>query len=972
MIKEIKYGGFTASPSDYESPDGELAALIGLIPEEGSIKPILPPLQRLKLDENAKVMFIHKTSTFTNLIILKSFYDDTQFELWYHNLDNLQEGVILKFTKVDLELTSINAIGNTLVLVATQTPYFLLWNGNDYTNLGKHLPEIYLSFGLVGHPMLFSKNDSSKSTFTIEFDAIRTIFSEFPDTQQTQITEQIMAKVNKFLADHSVNKGRFAMPFFVRYAIRLYDGSLVMHSAPILMNPCTTNNPIVMWKNFQENSSGFSKAECDIMLMTSELDYCFNSVLSDDLNDWKDIVKSVDIFISKPIYTYDQNGKIKKCRETDDFNSVFIGRFPWPKPTDPNRSIPYITGDFDNDGLELLKLYNQWTFAQIYSMCFSADRTIPKYTFRMPEFSDEKKAKALINNTNFYLLHSIPIDELTTERSVIPIEDDYLQSLVAREVMTDDYQSHDKVIPKYTFGYNNRMNFANISRQLYKGFPMSAMVSFCNTRINFQVQGTTIILSLPNVNFSTLTDKYSVIVYIKENGEDLNVTTSGRYDITLCNFLTDKVTESNETSAALSGGGSLSGGSITNGESWATFFFYPNVNAYKMKIVPLGLDAATQSGKSYDIILKRHDYLNGAYAFLGYNIVRESSEDYNKDTNDSSFLLYGYDNKIYTSEINNPFYFPVTGINTVGTGSILGISSAAKALSQGQFGQFPLYAFTTEGVWALEVSNTGGYSAKQPITRDVCISADSITQLDSAVLFATDRGIMLISGSNSQCISDVLDYSQVFSIDSLPEADKLVTMAGLKVEDLAYVPFHQFLLGCRMIYVYTKQRVIVYNPAHSYAYVYSLKTKTWGMMKSDVADNVPSYPEALAMIKDCTLVDFCTDAPQQQDDNGHLQGIKGLIITRPLKFDAPDLLKTIDTAIQRGNFQKGSIKSVLYGSRDMHKWSLIWTSQDHYLRGFRGTPYKYFRFAVLCDMQPDESLFGATIQYTPRLLNQPR
>ena len=57
------------------------------------------------------------------------------------------------------------------------------------------------------------------------------------------------------------------------------------------------------------------------------------------------------------------------------------------------------------------------------------------------------------------------------------------------------------------------------------------------------------------------------------------------------------------------------------------------------------------------------------------------------------------------------------------------------------------------------------------------------------------------------------------------------------------------------------------HPAHSYAYVYSLKTKTWGMMQSTVADNVPSYPEALAMLKAGTLVDFCTNATKQQEEN---------------------------------------------------------------------------------------------------------
>ena len=43
MIKEIKYNGFTAIPSDYECPDGDLAGVMNLIPEDGSLKPVFPP-----------------------------------------------------------------------------------------------------------------------------------------------------------------------------------------------------------------------------------------------------------------------------------------------------------------------------------------------------------------------------------------------------------------------------------------------------------------------------------------------------------------------------------------------------------------------------------------------------------------------------------------------------------------------------------------------------------------------------------------------------------------------------------------------------------------------------------------------------------------------------------------------------------------------------------------------------------------
>lgn len=166
-----------------------------------------------------------------------------------------------------------------------------------------------------------------------------------------------------------------------------------------------------------------------------------------------------------------------------------------------------------------------------------------------------------------------------------------------------------------------------------------------------------------------------------------------------------------------------------------------------------------------------------------------------------------------------------------------------------------------------------------------------------------------------------------------------------------------------MIYDYPHQRIIVYNASCSYAYVYSLRTKLWGMIFSDIADNINSYPEALAMTKDGSLVDFSKESTLT---------VPGLLVTRPLKLDIPDMLKTIDTIIQRGTFRKGHIKSVLYGSRNLSDWHLVWSSTDHFMRGFSGTPYKYFRIALLCNLDPGESIAGASINFKTRLANQLR
>lgn len=166
-----------------------------------------------------------------------------------------------------------------------------------------------------------------------------------------------------------------------------------------------------------------------------------------------------------------------------------------------------------------------------------------------------------------------------------------------------------------------------------------------------------------------------------------------------------------------------------------------------------------------------------------------------------------------------------------------------------------------------------------------------------------------------------------------------------------------------MIYDYVNQRVIVYAPGVSYAYVFSLESKQWGMTFSGLDSHLNSYPEALAVDTDNNIVNVSESSASE---------IKTLFLTRPLKLDAPNVHKTIDSIIQRGFFRKGQVATALYGSRDLINWHLVWSSRDHFLRGFRGTPFKYFRIAGVATLAAEENLFGASVQFVPRLTNQPR
>ena len=223
---------------------------------------------------------------------------------------------------------------------------------------------------------------------------------------------------------------------------------------------------------------------------------------------------------------------------------------------------------------------------------------------------------------------------------------------------------------------------------------------------------------------------------------------------------------------------------------------------------------------------------------------------------------------------------------------------------------------------------------------------------------------MLLSGSQSQCISNILDNRDTFDLSGLPHGSELLALLGLSSSKFDIVPFRDFLPESRMLYDYNHQHIILYNPSRSYAYVYSLESKTWGMIESNILSGVNAYPRALAMNGDYQLVDY--------SQNGSATRITGLIVTRPFKLDEPDTLKTIDTLIQRGDFSKGSVKSILYGSRDLTNWHFIFSSNDHILRGFSGTPYKYFKLVSVYDLKSEESIYGFTAQYTPKFTNKVR
>lgn len=854
MIKEIKYNGFTTSPSDYECPDGDLAGSLGLICEDGALHPVQQPSELFPTN-GLTVRLLHKVRPEYNYILIGS--NGMVYWVAKDKAENTGPEELEDFSGKTIH--QFNVIGNTLLILASDGMHYYLWKANKYITLGTHLPEMPIRFSTK----LWNTYGGEKQVVTHNDRALddETLVAEF--------WQALMATVNSAVATCFRNFG-FCFPFFVRYAYRLYDGSLTMHSAPILIIPRREMQAVTIEGLDKTNPNRISYSADTLELSTTiqafHLTYQADNSALESLTQWSDIVSSVDVFISTPTYLYEQSAEAS------------------PK------NVGFITGPVAAD----------WE-------------------------------SHILEQSNFYLAKSIPLNQVNTGEPHIEVDRQkgavlhgYIDldfssapsSIANRERLLDDFDSHDSLLPEYSYVYNARLNITAISKSLFSGFRP-------DTFFYEHMSDNQLTSAAAQVTVELQTD--SGTFYVRSEIVDIpvKIATPSSPGITV-----------------------------------PLWFYYPSSAA---KRAWFSIDE-----KTYRMELQPHPFLLGAYCSnIGNNNVEVVVEPIPEPSEDTTIQV---PSKVYTSEVNNPFFFPLLGINTVGSGSIIALSSAAKAMSQGQFGQFPLYAFTSEGVWALEVSKTGAFSSVNPVTRDVCLSPDSICQLDSTVLFASQRGIMQLSGSTSQCISDNIDSQQELSL----------ALTGLENVVPVMKTFREFITGGRMIYDYANQRVILYNPDYDYDYVYSLKSNLWGLTPSNIIGSVPSYPDALAMTRtgdNLALVNVsapATDSQSPHDDSQSPHDDNILLITRPLKLDAPNLMKTVDTVIQRGFFRHGHIKSILYGSRDLFHWFPVWSSHDHYLRGFRGTPYKYFRIVVRGYLAPDESIFGCTVRFTPRLNNRPR
>lgn len=444
-----------------------------------------------------------------------------------------------------------------------------------------------------------------------------------------------------------------------------------------------------------------------------------------------------------------------------------------------------------------------------------------------------------------------------------------LENLETQESLEyDDYYSRNRLIPRISYVYNSRLNLANVSRDFFNG--------------------------------------YSYFMPFDHEDSDSNVY-SYTFDVTIRTDIGDVVVRT----------------STDTRQKQGIYFFYPDSRATHVTIYKSVWGGGIRC--ILDANLKEHPGLNGAYYFAGYI----PSTDEPTGTIISSIpsipphepeQLY---NNIIQSEVNNPWAFLAQGYHTVGTGEIIGLSTITQALSEGQFGQYPLLVFSENGVWTMSVDGKGTYSSMSPMSREICNRAKSITQTDGAVFFSSEKGLMVVVGSEVRCVSE-----QLSGRSNLPFADYL------KDAIIAY-DYRDSLLW--IFDNKTRNGVVGLKEC----YVYSIKSGTFARYDFGTVNNNPvivtnvvaNYPDYLLQIG--TDVFSLLNRPNINSDTNTYSAS---IITRAMKLGGGMTLKSIMRMKNVFDIsgQNGSLSVEIWAKNNLND---AWVRLTH----LRGVPHKYYQ-----------------------------
>lgn len=546
--------------------------------------------------------------------------------------------------------------------------------------------------------------------------------------------------------------------------------------------------------------------------------------------------------------------------------------------------------------------------------------------------SQKQKTQGIEAFFNFYKVLSIPVGNFEKYEDFQELKLSDIIPTLEQQPLLDFNTSMNSYSSNSGLVYNSRLHIMDIKEYLFKGYSAG--------------------------NFSFLTDdteesfsiKNSVIItYLRDSTIEYIIKSDG-YGTNGMNILV------------------------------SPYVSYPDSRAYKMVICVEVADGTLSKYYKRELVLTSHSFANEAYYFAGFDKKGlEIAKEYHEITDAEYDMLVNIseNNEIYrpnvmkVSGLNDPMVYPLAQTYTIGNGKIISAAVSTKTISQGQFGQYPLYVFTSDGVYAMnQGSGEVVYQTGSPLSRHVCVNVKSICNTDSAVVFATEQGLFILQGG------DIIEISQAINDHGLSEYNSVD--GGLQpineaIEDVigkqVFFPSLQELLHeGKCAYHYSRHELLLFVPDKGVVVSYSLRDGIWKSFHENLHDTVDDYPDLLWIMNNSNGKEICRvkrDGVCDYEDNL-------LLVTNAFSLSEVYDKKNIVRMRILSNIS-GSIIVGLLASNDGISWTTVWKKSMECTRHINpvislpGASYRYF-ILVISGNNIDEKSFiaGFEIEYESR------
>lgn len=952
---DITFLGVSNALPDDLNPNGQLAMGFNLTTQGVVSTPICPTVTHLHGIDGGQVIYVHVGTDFKNVIVYFSFDDIRIYRFDDLTTPNATPTPLTTFT-LSAQPTSITAVGNVIAITTSAECRYLYRNGEAYDVRSNSIPPLSLELtAFIRKVQPFGENDGkiqyddpyesdhimdgivAQGNFdgTVNFDELTQMGRINRRAEATDSENAVIGQINQLLAQWSAY-GYLFSPVLVRAAYRLKSGELACLTNPVLCFPFEKQTFAVVKLSWPSNHPNVGQTFLQAFAYKPFVKIGRHA----DVEAYKDLIESVEIYMSAPIYTHSV-----EPRDVRYIHYKFNDEHTNPDISQYHYGYEYIIRSYEG--------------------VFSG-RTDSIYNYNHHIIIPGEKKSLSYDNlervSQFYKVRSIPF----THEDLDPDtpEGDYRKEIYYDVLNPEGITSHNELV-----GFRNIMTRVENGEYVHTDASSDSIVTLpaMTDALRSNIENTPVIVTAYNSRLIAVGDKYDVSSLNNVQPSFFSgtiPTLNESYANQLPNFTIPYELNRAEVLQCLAVGKDVSSG--------VSFAFSPRFGDGVH--LPLYLTCEEPYTSSLYVLAKlpdngkylvaqlgfaTHDFLSLAY-YKGqqpvsetFSTLEEAQKRYAELTATEARLssLISHPDRIRASAVADPYTFDEADTAWFNS-PVCRLLVTPEAISLGQYGTSQLYAVCRDGIYTVDVDAQGHLAAVHTYTADVVTHPERATVMSKQMLVNGDISWDVYTGQKKQTLLDLArNFAFSFNLPLIERLPGVGEWHTLLADDAIF----RFLRSATLSYDAAGNQLVASLPGAGFI---ALWRQDFGLHLIPCPAERPVTSNHLILTDDdqnlydfsqATLADSAT----------------GFFITRPIHLgdDPRNGRATLRSVILRGQFNEKQVALILYATNDYRHYHPVASARGSHITAIAGTPFRAYKIAAAATLSRDQYISHISLVY---------